>query len=179
MHLICACKIHSFSLARICWIECFRHALSYLVTRRAFPAPYCLCYLPTIVRWLSYSHQTHRHPANNSHCSLSNPLQLGSRQSPSSYPPSGLQTLWFAQIEAQFATRNITKQWTRFNYVVAAFSNEYATEIRDLILNLPQEDAYSKLKDLLIISKLPLWRGNASNSSLLLSNWESGSLPSS
>ena len=58
--------------------------------------------------------------------------------------------VWFAQIEAQFATRNITNQQTRFNYVVAALSNEYAMEIRDIILNLPQEDAYSTLKDLLI-----------------------------
>ena len=37
MHLICACNIHSFSLARICQIECFRHAPSYLVTWKAFP----------------------------------------------------------------------------------------------------------------------------------------------
>ena len=35
-------------------------------------------------------------------------------------------------------------------YVVAALSKEFATEIRDLILNPPQKDAYLKLKDLLI-----------------------------
>ena len=58
--------------------------------------------------------------------------------------------MWFTQIEAQFTTRNITNQRTQFDYVVAALSNEYATEIRDLILNPLQEDAYSTLKDLLI-----------------------------
>lgn len=34
--------------------------------------------------------------------------------------------------------------------MVTVLSNEYALEIRDIILNPPQEDAYSKLKDLLI-----------------------------
>ena len=58
--------------------------------------------------------------------------------------------MWFAQIDLQFATWNITNQWTRFDYVIVALFNEYATEIRDLILNPPQEDAYSMLKDLLI-----------------------------
>ena len=58
--------------------------------------------------------------------------------------------MWFAQIEAQFTTQNIMNQQTRFDYVVTALSNEYATEICNLILNPPQEDAYSTLKDLLI-----------------------------
>ena len=38
MHLICACNIHSLSLACICRIECFRHAPSYSVTWTAFPS---------------------------------------------------------------------------------------------------------------------------------------------
>lgn len=58
--------------------------------------------------------------------------------------------VWFAQVEAQFATRNITNQRTRFDHVVAALSNEFATEVRDIILNPPEADAYSRLKDLLI-----------------------------
>ena len=53
-------------------------------------------------------------------------------------------------MEAQFATRNITSQRTRFDHVVAALSNEFATEVRDIILSPPEVDAYSKLKDLLI-----------------------------
>ena len=58
--------------------------------------------------------------------------------------------VWFAQVEAQFVTRNVTSQRTRFDYVVAALSNEFATEVRDIILSPPEADAYSKLKDLLI-----------------------------
>ena len=58
--------------------------------------------------------------------------------------------VWFAQVEAQFATRNITTERTRFDHVVAALSNEFATEVRDIILNPPEADPYSKLKDLLI-----------------------------
>ena len=56
----------------------------------------------------------------------------------------------FAQVEAQFATRNITSQRTQFDHVVAALSNKFATEVRDIILSPPEVDAYSKLKDLLI-----------------------------
>ena len=118
------------------------------MTRKAFPSTLSSLLSPTIARWLSYRHWTHRHPANNNRCSLSNPRQPVSS---SSYPPSGLRTRSCGlQIEAQFATRNLTNQRTRFDYVVAALSNEYAMEICNLILNPPQEDAYSMLKDLLI-----------------------------
>ena len=58
--------------------------------------------------------------------------------------------VWFAHVEAQFATHNITSQRTRFDHVVAALSNEFATEVCDIILSPPEVDAYSTLKDLLI-----------------------------
>ena len=54
--------------------------------------------------------------------------------------------IWFAQVEAQFATRGITVQRTKFDHIIACLSPEYATEVRDLILNPPGDEPYDKLK---------------------------------
>ena len=55
-------------------------------------------------------------------------------------------TVWFLQIEAQFNTRGITSQQTRFEYVIASLSPEIACEVRDLLITPPEDRPYDTLK---------------------------------
>jgi len=48
--------------------------------------------------------------------------------------------IWFTQVEAQFSTHRITSQWIMLS------PPEYATEIRDLILEPPDDHPSIDLK---------------------------------
>ena len=57
---------------------------------------------------------------------------------------------WFSQVEAQFTTRNITSQKTKYAYVVGSLQPEVAQEIRDQLINPPAENPYTQLKKELV-----------------------------
>ena len=58
--------------------------------------------------------------------------------------------VWFAQVEAQFATRGITAERTKYHHIIAALTPEIAQEVRDLLLNPPQDTPYKTLREELI-----------------------------
>ena len=58
--------------------------------------------------------------------------------------------VWFAQVEATFATKRLNSQKTRFDFMVASLSPEVVTEVRDLVLRPPDTNPYNVLKETLI-----------------------------
>lgn len=58
--------------------------------------------------------------------------------------------LWFAQVEAQFATSNITNEITKFNAIVAAIESSVLSQVSDIILGPAENKTYDQLKARLI-----------------------------
>ncbi|XP_041480160.1 uncharacterized protein LOC121427702 [Lytechinus variegatus] len=58
--------------------------------------------------------------------------------------------IWFVQVEAQFHTKGITAEITKFNYVVASLQQEVVMEVRDIITAIPADNPYQKLKAALV-----------------------------
>ena len=58
--------------------------------------------------------------------------------------------IWFMQVEAQFSTKGITAELTKYNYIVAALQPEIAQEVRDILSSIPSSKPYETLKAELI-----------------------------
>ncbi|GFO33314.1 hypothetical protein PoB_005981900 [Plakobranchus ocellatus] len=58
--------------------------------------------------------------------------------------------VWFARVEAQFDTKNITQDQTRYVYVVSALGVRTAEEVQDVLVNPPDADIYATLNNALI-----------------------------
>jgi len=54
--------------------------------------------------------------------------------------------IWFAQAEAQFDLAAITRQQTKFNYVVSQLNQQQAAEVEDIIISPPEHEPYDRLK---------------------------------
>ena len=54
--------------------------------------------------------------------------------------------LWFINLEGQFALANVTKQITKFHYVVGNLPPEYARNVRPLLKDPKEGTAYDDLK---------------------------------
>jgi hypothetical protein len=58
--------------------------------------------------------------------------------------------VWFGQAEAQFELAGITRQPTKFKYVVSQLNQQQATEVEDIITSPPDHEPYDRLKEELV-----------------------------
>ncbi|GFN94719.1 transposon ty3-g Gag-Pol polyprotein [Plakobranchus ocellatus] len=58
--------------------------------------------------------------------------------------------VWFARVEAQFGTKNISTDQTKYDYVVSALDVKTAGEVQDVLVNPPDANKYSVLKRALL-----------------------------
>ena len=58
--------------------------------------------------------------------------------------------LWFSQVEAQFTTRGITSELTKYSHVVGFFQPKVDQKVRDLLINPPAENPFNQLKSELV-----------------------------
>lgn len=68
------------------------------------------------------------------------------------YPPFAPSNprLWFGQLETSFLLRHVTRQDMKFAQVVQLLPMEVAEEVSELIMDMPAERPYDKLKQALI-----------------------------
>ena len=58
--------------------------------------------------------------------------------------------VWFARVEAQFGTKNISTEQTNYDYIVSALDVKTAEEVQDVLVNPPDANKYSVLKRALL-----------------------------
>ena len=58
--------------------------------------------------------------------------------------------VWFARVEAQFGTKKITEDQTKYDYTVSALDFRTAEEVQGLLINPPDNNKYLTLKQALI-----------------------------
>lgn len=58
--------------------------------------------------------------------------------------------IWFAQIEARFASHKITGDVAKFNHVVASIESGVLHQVSEAVLRPPAQDKYGHLKSLII-----------------------------
>ncbi|XP_076441065.1 uncharacterized protein LOC143280318 [Babylonia areolata] len=58
--------------------------------------------------------------------------------------------VWFTRVEAQFGTKAITQDQTKYDYVVSALDINTADEVQSILLNPPAVNKYNTLKSALI-----------------------------